>query len=211
MTAIFLLFEMTGNYLIIVPVMLTAILGTVTANKFYSDSIDTVDFTREGINIHEGKEVAILKSIKVGKAISSEDVDFISETANINNLLQLFAFAKDSLYFPVVNQEGRMVGVVSMQDVKSILHDEEQRCCHLVGAICSRNVITLTPEHNLYDAIQLFDVKGIEEIPVVESMEDQWVVGMLKRRDLISVYNREVLKRGISEKAEDIRVLCSSS
>ncbi len=210
MTAIFLLFEMTGNYKIMVPVMLTAIVGTVIANKFYSDSIDTVDFTRDGINIHEGREVAILKSIKVGKAIS-EDVDFISETANINNLLDLFALAKDSLYFPVVDHEGKMVGVVSMQDVKTILHDEQQRCCYLVGAICSRDVITLTPDHNLFDAIQLFDVKGIEEIPVVESMEAQWVVGKLKRRDVISAYNHEVLKRGISEKAEDIRVLCSSS
>ncbi|CAK8723849.1 MAG: chloride channel protein [Candidatus Electrothrix sp. AX5] len=210
MTAIFLLVEMTGNYMIIVPVMLTAIVGTVTANKFYSDSIDTVDFTREGINIHEGREVAILRSIRVGKAIS-EDVDFISETANINNLLDLFAIAKDSLYFPVVDHEGKMVGVVSMQDVKTILHDEQKRCCHLVGAICSRDVITLTPDHNLFEAMQLFDVKGIEEIPVVESMEEQWVVGKLKRRDVISVYNHEVLKRGISEKAEDIRLLCSSS
>ncbi len=209
MTAIFLLFEMTGNYLIIVPVMLTAILGTVIANKFYSDSIDTVDFTREGIDIHEGWEVAVLKSIKVGKALS-EDVDFISETANINHLLNLFAIARESLYFPVVNHVGRMVGVVSMQDVKTILHDEEQRGCHLVGAICSRDVICLTPEDNLYDAIRLFDVKGIEEIPVVENMKDQWVLGMLRRRDVISVYNREVLRRGISEKAEEIRILCST-
>ncbi|MCI5131769.1 MAG: chloride channel protein, partial [Candidatus Electrothrix sp. EH2] len=210
MTAIFLLVEMTGNYMIIVPVMLTAIVGTVMANKFYTDSIDTVDFTREGIDIHEGREVAILKSIRVGKAIS-EDVDFISETANINNLLDLFAIAKDSLYFPVVDHEGKMVGVVSMQDVKTILHDEQERCCHLVGAICSRDVITLTPDHNLFDAMQLFDVKGLEEIPVVESMDQRWVVGKLKRRDVISVYNHEVLKRGISEKAEDIRLLCSSS
>lgn len=210
MTAIFLLFEMTGNYLIIIPVMLTAILGTVTAHKFYNDSIDTVDFTREGIDIHEGREVAVLKSIKVGKAIS-EDVDFISETANINHLLNLFAITKTSFYFPVVNHVGRMVGVVSMQDVKTILHDEEQRCCHLVGAICSRDVISLIPEDNLYDAIRLFDVKGIEEIPVVESREDQWVLGMLRRRDVISVYNREVLRRGISEKAEEIRILCSTT
>jgi CIC family chloride channel protein len=210
MTAIFLLFEMTGNYLIIVPVMLTAILGTVVARKLHPDSIDTVDFTREGINIHEGREVAVLKSIKVGKAIT-EDVDFISETANINHLLNLFAIASDSFYFPVVNSSGRLVGMVSMQDVKTILHDEEQRCCHLVGAICSRDVITLTPEHNLFDAIQLFDIKGLEEIPVVESMEDKWVLGMLKRRDVISAYNREVLRRGIREKAEEIRILCASA
>ncbi len=190
--------------------MLTAILATVTASKFYHDSIDTVDFTREGIDIHEGREVAILKSILVGKAIT-EDVDFISETANINHLLELFAIAKDSFYFPVVNHTGKMVGVVSMQDVKTILHDEEQRCCFLVGAICSRDVICLTPDHNLYDAMHLFDVKGIEEIPVVENMEDQWVLGMLKRRDVIAAYNHEVLKRGINEKAESIRMLCSAS
>jgi CIC family chloride channel protein len=210
MTAMFLLFEMTGNYMIIVPIMLTSILGTVTASKFYHDSIDTVDFTREGIDIHEGREVAILKSIKVGKALT-EEVDFISETANINHLLELFAIAKDSFYFPVINHTGRMVGVVSMQDVKTILHDEEQRCCFLVGAICSRDVMCLTPDANLYEAMQLFDVKGIEEIPVVESMDDKWVLGMIKRRDVIAAYNHEVLKRGISEKADSIRVLCSAS
>ena len=210
MTAIFLLFEMTGNYMIIIPIMITAILGTTTAKRLYVDSIDTVDFTREGINIHEGREVAIMKSIKVGKAIT-EDVDFISENANINHLLELFRFARDSFYFPVVNHKGLMVGVVSMQDVKNILHDEEQRVCYLVGAICSRDVITLTPDDNLYDAMQLFDLKGIEEIPVVENLEDPWVLGMIKRKDVIAAYNHEVLKRGISEKAETFRVLCSTS
>ncbi|MDH3330131.1 MAG: chloride channel protein, partial [Desulfobulbaceae bacterium] len=210
MTAIFLLFEMTGNYMIIIPIMITAILGTTTAKRLYVDSIDTVDFTREGINIHEGREVAIMKSIKVGKAIT-EDVDFISENANINHLLELFRFAKDSFYFPVINHKGLMVGVVSMQDVKNILHDEEQRVCYLVGAICSRDVITLTPDDNLYDAMQLFDLKGIDEIPVVENLDDPWVLGMLKRRDVIAAYNHEVLKRGISEKAETFRVLCSTS
>ena len=210
MTAMFLLFEMTGNYLIIVPIMLTSIMATVTATKFYHDSIDTVDFTREGINIHEGREVAILKSIRVGKALT-EEVDFISETANINQLLELFAMAKDSFYFPVINHTGMMVGVVSMQDVKTILHDEEQRVCFLVGAICSHDVISMTPDDNLYEAMHLFDVKGLDEIPVVESKEDPWVLGMIKRKDVITAYNREILRRGISEKAESIRMLCSAS
>jgi CIC family chloride channel protein len=210
MTAMFLLFEMTGNYLIIVPIMLTAIMATVTATKFYPDSIDTVDFTREGIDIHEGREVAILKSIRVGKALT-EEVDFISETANINQLLELFAMAKDSFYFPVINHTGMMVGVVSMQDVKTIVHDEEQRVCFLVGAICSHDVISMTPDDNLYEAMRLFDVKGLDEIPVVESKVNPWVLGMIKRKDVITAYNREILRRGISEKAESIRVLCSTS
>ncbi|OQX05423.1 MAG: Cl- channel voltage-gated family protein [Desulfobulbaceae bacterium A2] len=209
MTAIFLLFEMTGNYKIIIPIMLTSILGTITARKFCHDSIDTVDLSREGIDIHEGREVAIMKSIKVGKAIT-EDVNFISETANINHLLATFRDARDSFYFPVINHHGHMVGIVSMQDVKNLLHDESERVCHLVGALCTRNVIMLTPEHTLYDAMQLFDVKGIEEIPVVESLHEPWLLGMLRRRDVVAAYNHEALKKGISAKAEAIRMVCLS-
>ena len=208
MTAIFLLFEMTGNYLIIIPIMLTSIIGTIVASKFKHDSIDTVDFSREGIDIHEGREAAIMKSTRVGKALT-EDVDFISERANINHLLEIFRMAKNSFYFPVVDDSGRMTGIISMQDVKNILHRaEEERVCYLVGGICSRDVIMLTPNDSLYTAMQLFDVKGIEEIPVVEDLENKWVVGMLKRRDVIAAYNHEVLKKGISEKAESIRITC---
>jgi CIC family chloride channel protein len=104
-----------------------------------------------------------------------------------------------------------MVGVVSMQDVKTILHDAEQRVCYLVGAICARDVIMLTPDHNLYEAMDLFDIKGIDEIPVVESLEEPWVLGMLRRPDVIAAYNHEILKRGISEKEESIRMLCSTT
>ncbi len=208
MTAIFLLFEMTGNYLIIVPIMLTSIIGTVVAKRFNADSIDTVDFTREGIDIHEGRETAIMKSIRVGKAIT-EDVDFISEKANINHLLEMFRLTKGGFYFPVVDDSGKMTGIISMQDVKNILHKaEEERVCYLVGGICSRNVIMLTPDDTLFTAMKLFDIKGIEEIPVVENLENKWVVGMLKRRDVIAAYNHEVLKKGISEKAETIRITC---
>jgi CIC family chloride channel protein len=205
LTAIFLLFEMTGNYLIIIPIMVASIIGTSVAAVFNKDSIDTVDFTREGIDIHEGRETAIMKSIKVGKALT-EDVDFISERANVNHLLEIFRIAKDSFYFPVINETGRMVGVISMQDVKGILHDKDLRLNASVGEICTRDVITLTADDNLYDAMTLFDVKGIEEIPVVESENDRWVVGMLKRRDVINAYNHEVLKKGISEKTAAIRL-----
>ncbi len=206
MTAIFLLFEMTGNYSIIVPLMLTTIIGTVVAKKFNNDSIDTVDFTREGINIHEGREAAIMKSLRVGSAMT-EDVDFISERANINHLLEIFRLAKRSFYFPVVDDFGRLTGIVSMQDVKNLLQsDAKERGDHLVGTLCSRDVITLTHDDTLFTAMKLFDIKGIEEIPVVDDLETKWVVGMLKRRNVIAAYNREIIKKGISEKADSINI-----
>ena len=203
LTAIFLLFEMTGNYLIIIPIMLSSIIGTMVANRLYHDSIDTVDFSREGIDLHEGREAAIMRSIKVG-AMITEDVDFISENANVDQLLKIFSMTKDSFYFPVIDDTGHMVGIISMQDVKSIIHDEELRLSSRVGSICERDVITLTPDDDLYTALTLYDLKGIEEIPVVESSTNRWVLGMIKRRDVITAYNREIIKRGISERTESI-------
>ena len=206
LTAIFLLFEMTGNYQIIVPAMLASIIGTVVATRLNEDSIDTVDFSREGINIHEGREVAIMKSLKVGLAIT-EDINFISEQADINQLLLTFSETKSGFYFPVIDETGKMTGIVSMTDVKNIIHrDSQERSEQTVGSICHRDIIMMTPDDTLYRAMQLFDIKGLEEIPVVESLEHPWVLGMLKRRSVISAYNREVLKKGISEKVGSIRV-----
>jgi CIC family chloride channel protein len=205
LTAIFLLFEMTGNYLIIIPIMLTSIIGTVVAAKFNEDSIDTVDFTRDGIDIHEGRETAVMKSIKVGRIIT-EDVDFINENANADQLLQIFSIAKDSFYFPVIDDSGKMTGIVSLQDVKTVLHDKELRSHATVGNVCAKNVVFLTPDDNLYTAMTLFDRRGFDEIPVVESAEEKWVVGMLKRRDVIAAYNLEVIKKGISERTASIKL-----
>ncbi len=205
LTAIFLLFEMTGDYLIIIPIMLASIIGTVVAAKLNADSIDTVDFTREGIDIHEGRETAVMKSIKVGRIIT-EDVDLISENANADQLLQIFSMAKDSFYFPVIDDTGKMTGIVSLQDVKTVLHDEKLRRHATVGSVCARDVVFLTPDDNLYTAMTLFDRRGFDEIPVVESATEKWVVGMLKRRDVIAAYNHEVLKKGISERTASIKL-----
>ncbi len=205
LTAIFLLFEMTGNYLIIIPIMLTSIIGTVVSTRLCHDSIDTVDFTREGIDVHEGRETAIMKSIKVGR-VMSEDVAIISEKANINDLLKIFSMTEDNFYFPVIDDSGMMTGIISLQDVKTILNDENLRLTSKVGDVCSRKVLYLTPDDNLYTAMTHYVVKGVEELPVVESNESKWVVGMLRRSDAIAAYNREVLKRGISEKTASIRI-----
>ena len=205
LTAIFLLFEMTGNYLIIIPIMLSSIIGTVVASKLNHDSIDTVDFGREGIDIHEGREIAVMKSIKVGRVIS-EDVDFISEQANVDQLLKIFSMAKDSFYFPVIDESGRMTGMVSLQDVKNIIHDQELRLSARVGNICTRKVVVLTPDDNLHTAMTMFDSKGIDEVPVVESTDDRWVVGMLKRRDVIAAYNKEAIIKGISERTAAVHM-----
>jgi CIC family chloride channel protein len=193
LTAIFLLFEMTGNYKIIVPIMFASILGTLTAKRLYHDSIDTVELTRKGYNIHDGREATVLSTIMVKDVMKYEFIT-IHEDMDIHKLLENVV-DRESFYFPVVDNDNLLTGIVSFQDIRSVLFEEDLKGLVRVKYLLSRNVIVLRENDNLNTAIEKFAVKDIGELPVVDRFNDRKIVGMLKRGDVISAYNRELIKR----------------
>jgi len=195
LTGMFLLFEMTGNYRIIVPIMFASIIGTLTARRIYRDSIDTVELSKKGIEIHEGREASILSTIRVG-SVMRKDFKTVKEDTPINELLKEVAEG-DSFYFPVVDDNGLLTGIVSLHDIRSVLFEEDLKEILRVKNVMTRNVITLTPNDNLKTAVEKFALKDIGELPVVDIYNEKEVVGMLKRGDVINAYNRELLRRNV--------------
>ncbi len=195
LTGMFLLFEMTGNYQIIIPIMFAGVIGTLTAKRLYHDSIDTVPLTRKGFNIHDGREASVLSTIKVHE-VMKKDYMTVKENTDMHSLLEKVVEG-ESFYFPVVDENDLLTGIISLQDIKSVLFDEELKDIIRVKNVVSRKVIVLTPTDNLNTAIEKFSLKDIEEIPVVDSVNDRVVVGMLKRGDVISAYNRELIRRRV--------------
>ncbi|MEJ2182101.1 MAG: chloride channel protein [Nitrospirota bacterium] len=193
LTGIFLLFEMTGNYQIIVPVMMSAIIGTLLARRIDEDSIDTVELTRRGINIHAGQEVAIMGRIKV-KDVMNRDVVRIREDKSLSALVNVMV-QRERFYIPVVDTGDKMVGILSIQDVRPVLFEEKVKGIVKAGELATEDVITLRPEDDLNTAMENFAVKDIEEIPVVSGDDSRKVIGMLRRMDVIAAYKKEVLKR----------------
>jgi CIC family chloride channel protein len=195
MTAIFLLFEMTGNYKIIIPIMLASIVGTLTARRMHYDSIDSVELSRKGITIHEGREASVLSTITVG-SIMKRRFTTIHEDADLNELLGNVVEG-DSFYFPVVDEDDLLAGIISLHDIKSVLFEEDLKDILRAKNIISRNVIVLTPDNNLNTAIEKFALKDIGEIPVVSVSNKRKIVGMLKRGDVITAYNKEMLMKRV--------------
>lgn len=193
LTAIFLLFEMTGNYKIIVPIMFASILGTLTAKRLYHDSIDTVELTRKGYNIHDGREATVLSTIMV-EDVMKKEFTTIHEDMDIHELLENVVEG-ESFYFPVVDSDNLLTGIVSFQDIRSVLFEEDLKGLVKVKYLLSRKVIVLKKNDNLNLAIEKFAVKGLGEIPVVDTFNERKIVGMLKRGDVIAAYNRELIKR----------------
>jgi CIC family chloride channel protein len=195
MTAIFLLFEMTGNYKIIIPIMLASIVGTLTARRMHYDSIDSVELSRKGITIHEGREASVLSTITVG-SIMKRRFTTIHEDADLNELLGNVVEG-DSFYFPIVDEDNLLTGIISLHDIKSVLFDEELKDILRAKNIISKNVIVLTPDNNLNTAIEKFALKDIGEIPVVSVSNKRKIVGMLNRGDVITAYNKEMLMKRV--------------
>jgi len=193
LTGIFLLFEMTGNYKIIIPIMFASIVGTLTAKRLYHDSIDTVELTRKGINLHDGREASVLSSISVRSVMRTTFIT-IHEDTDIHDLLDKVVEG-DSFYFPVVDSDGLLTGIISLQDIRSVLFEEDLKGILKVKYMVSHHVIVLTPNDNLNTAIEKFSIKDLGEIPVVDIYDSRKVVGMLKRGDVITAYNKELLLR----------------
>src|SRR6056297_1355938 len=72
MTAIFLLFEITDSYEVIIPIMLSCVIGTAVARHFKQDSLETVELSRLGIDLEAGKERNIMKSLSVAEVMIRE-------------------------------------------------------------------------------------------------------------------------------------------
>jgi len=194
LTGMFLLFEMTGNYQIIIPIMLSATIGTFVSHRLSRNSIDTYELAMRGINLHAGREMTILHSVRV-KDVMRRDFTTVRDKVNLKEFIELVIEGPGGFYYPVVNGKGEMIGIISLQDVRKVLFEDYIKEIVTVGQLCSEDVKVLYPEDTLAKALNHFAEMDIDEIPVVDPNNPKKVIGMLRRGDVVAIYNREVLRR----------------
>ncbi len=195
MTSIIILFEMTGDYRIILPLMLACISSTLVAQKLDRESIYSRKLARRGVRLREGREENVMAGIKVGEVMSGE-FEVIAQASPYSELVRAMT-TSDQLYFPVVDRDGNMTGILSFHDLREHLFDEDLGQLVIADDLATRRVITLTPEDNLLTAFERFNQIDVERIPVVDAAEPRRVVGMISRRDLLNSYNVAVMRRDL--------------
>ena len=195
--AILIIFEMTGNYKVIVPLMLACITGYVIASNINRESIFTLKLARRGVDLKAGREVNIMKSLLVKNAMTTE-VSTVSENMHLNKLLK-HTFSSKHSSFPVVDNNGLLNGIVSFQDFKEVVFEEGLGDLVVVKDIAIPDVITLTRDESLDEALKKIGLKNIEQLPVVDENNPRKIVGILSRRDVFSAYNKALINRSLAE------------
>ncbi len=195
LTAFLILFEMTGGYKIILPLMIACIISTLVASQIRQESIYTLKLLRRGINIRAGKEMNLLRSMSVGQAMRTE-VETLPEDMRLRDFMKLLVHSKHSS-FPVVDHTGRLAGILSYADYSEHAFEESLQDVVVVKDMATKNVETVCPHDDLELALTRISAKDYATLPVIASPEDRRLVGIISRRDITSAYSRQILKSAL--------------
>ncbi|MBW2030954.1 MAG: chloride channel protein [Deltaproteobacteria bacterium] len=197
LSAILILFEMTGDYKIILPLMITCIISCMMARWFLTDSIYTLKLSRRGVNVRAGKDIHILSSIPV-REVMNPDVETIPEGLGLDKLTEKISMSKYNS-FPVVNDEGHLVGILSYADYRNAFLDEHLSDLIVAKDLATRKVVTIRADANLHEALEKITTNDFSLLPVVSGDDDSKLVGVITRRDIMNAYNTAVVRKSLSK------------
>ena len=189
--AVIIVCEMTGSYTLLAPLMLVAVVHMLLATRW-----TIYDAQVEGLvesPAHAGEFVVdVLERLKVEDVRDRERVPtLVSQNATLRKALEIVSTSAGS-YFPVVDQDERLVGIFSLSDVRRIFRETGVEDLVIVRDFMVDRVATVRPGETLNDALRRLNEHSIHEIPVVSEADPTKVIGMLSRNNLGAAYHRHL-------------------
>jgi CIC family chloride channel protein len=181
-TAIVIMFEMTQDYQIILPLMFATVVSSIIAQHLEPESIYTLKLKLRGIDMRARKQDNPLREVYVKDAMTPiGDLDTVNPDMSVVELAQMFQQTGHHGF--IVQKDRELVGVVTVSDLERALANKNTS--GRVNDICTKNVITIYPDETLDDALRHFGVFDVGRIPVVERRHPHCVVGVLRRTDIV--------------------------
>ena len=192
MTAIILLFEMTRNYNLILPLMTAVIVSYTVARTLNRESIYTLGLVRRGVDIDRKQLDDILAAITVGDVMT---VDFPTVPPSITLPELMDQFHESGHHgFPVVDEWGDLYGVVTLQDVEKATPRKDVPLT--VADIATRSPIVAYPDQSIREALGQLGGRDVGRIPVVDRHNPTRLLGVLRRHDVVSAYMKATSNQG---------------
>lgn len=191
LTAILLLFEMTRDYHIILPLMFAVIISLLISRQLERDSVYARGLARHGIRLERGRDVEVLETMSVGEVMQVEPA-ILNENSTIAEASELF-LRKRHHGLPVVNEIGELTGVLTLQDLDGV--DPAEWSTRKVSEVCSRDLLVTFPDETIGSALRRMGLRDIGRLPVVDRNDQRKLMGLLRRTDLVRAYEAALTRR----------------
>ncbi len=189
-TTILIVFELTTDYKIMLPLMVSTIIATQFARRLSKQSIYTIKLQRRGVTIRDGQDVNILRSIPVRDVL--QPAPTVSGACSVSEVVkQVLADGAHCVY--VVDGKEGLVGAISVNEIREVLHHPTDFQDVVVAHDLAKGFVpTVGLEDDLDSVLKQLDRGYRDELPV---LEDGRLVGVVRIEDVLARYRREVALR----------------
>jgi len=192
LTGIFLIAEITSGYELIVPLMLSTTISFITVKSLQKESIVTAQLAKKGELITHNKDLAVLRFMQLSKIIET-DLKSIDEEATLGDLIKVISKSKRNI-FPVLTEEGFLIGVVLLDEVREIMFNEEMYATP-ISNLMSMPPASISFDDSMETVLKKFKETGAWNLPVIDKGK---YIGFVSKAKLFSAY-RQLLVRITSD------------
>lgn len=193
-TIILMVFELSADYRIMLPLMAACIVATLVKRSFGHQSVFTEALEERGIEMGGGLEKSWMRSVKVSR-IQWRSIPAIPEHTRLIDLKRIYVDSGKGCV-QVVNDQDEMLGLITFTDLQPWLLDASMDHIAVAAEICNRKVLTISEDDSLLDAIATFDREVFEQLPVTAAGNPGRVLGILSRQSVFSAYHQLIVKHG---------------
>jgi CIC family chloride channel protein len=180
-TGLMIIFELTGNYRIILPLMCAIVVATALSNHITQDTIYTLKLRRRGIDI-DAPSPSRMAQITIAEAMGKTPRPLTPDQPLQEIVARFAAERTDSL--PVTDAVGSLTGIIAASDLeRAISHGTDSTA---TGTTLARDVPRLRASDSLEDAIQALASTDDEGLPVIH--EDNQLIGWITHRHVLRAY-----------------------
>jgi chloride channel protein, CIC family len=195
--AMILVFEISLNYSLMPPLMLGCVVSILVAQRIHKDSIHTAPLRLKGLALErETAELGAATERTVGDLMRSP-VPPLRETSSLAEIGDRFLTSSNN-FLPVVDAQGQLVGVVSLHDLKEYLKGGQE-----IGVIAydvmRPSPPCVTPNQRLLDVLPVVLASEQRNVPVVNSLKENRLVGSLERAEVLGVFSEAISAGGKRE------------
>ena len=190
LTAIFLIAEITGGYDLFVPLMLVATISYGVTKYFVPNSIYTAALAKRGELITNDKDKNALMMLKIDKVIEKNFVTLHADMT-LGEMLKKGVSKSSRNLFPVVDEERQFLGIVLLDDVRSIMFDQSLYENTTVSLFMKSAPDIIFYEDSMEKIMTKFKGSGAWNLPVIK---DKKYIGFISKSKLLTAYRNKLIE-----------------
>lgn len=190
LTSIFLIAEITGGYDLIIPLMIVAAISMSMAKYLHPKSLDQEKLGQLHGSLEFSKDARMLSGFSLRELMEKDFVP-VNIDGYLRSLTDAVAHSRRNV-FPVVNEEGKLEGLITLEDVREIMFNADLYDSISIRQLMQKATITIDATDEMNVIMEKFDKCGAWNIPVVDAQGAY--MGFISKSRILSNY-RDQLKQ----------------